>query len=173
MRIKLDKSGIDKIRKLCEKRVTAVMQNCAIETMKYLTNFGYHVKHKAGPYGENGPGWTWHYAASWEASVNQVNVTIVTPSRNPLNDPTEGRYAPEWEEKTNNLCISTIRQAKLSDTIFVVNPQYYGRWLNDGGELQFTYWKTNDQPNRFMELCEAHFSATVDGIVREVKKTVQ
>lgn len=173
MRIKLDKHGVAQIRTMCENRVNAVKQKCATEAVKYLVNFGYHVKNPAGPSQTDNVGWTWQYAASWSAGVNEIRIDVPSPARNPLDDPFEAAFEIEVRAKQFSLEAPVINSAKIDDVIFVTNPQYYGKWLNDGGELAFTFWRKNQQPNRFMELCTIHVKSAIPQIVNDVKKEVK
>ena len=168
MRVKLDKSGIAKIRELCEKRVAAVKQQCAIQAMDYLLNFGYHSTLPSGPGTE--AGYSYYYAANWNASVSVINTSVLTPERDPF-DEQPGAYQAELAAKQSDLMISVISETDVEKSVFVTNSVYYGKWLNDGG-TEFLTHNTESYPNRFVELCTAHVTASVDGIIKEVIRNV-
>jgi hypothetical protein len=170
MRIKLDKSGVVKIRKLCEDRVNAVKEQCAISAMEYLLNFGYHAVAVSGP--GRSPGYSYYYAANWNASVSVIDTSVITPERDPF-DEQKGEYVMELTAKQSDLMISVIQQSDIEKSVFVTNSVYYGKWLNDGGSAEFLTYNNDSAPNRFIELCTAHITTSVNGIVQEVIRNVK
>lgn len=169
MRVKLDKNGIAKIKQLCERRVIAVRQEFALEAMKYLTHFGYHATQDCGP--GKLSGYSFYYAANWNASISVINESVITPERDPF-DEKYAAFQSQLESKQNGLMESVIRQRQDIETrIFVTNSVSYGRWLNDGG-VSFLTHVTESQPNRFLELCHDHLTAVTNSIVLKVKREI-
>lgn len=179
-----DKKGIKEVIDKLKRRANAVKQECAFECSEYLLNFGYHID-GGGP-NDPSPGYTGYYAANWNQSLNVVDRTLVgggaggedipfanessSGGRRPFDD-IQGRFLTVVNDKKGDRFV--INEADLADVIYVSNPVYYGRWLNDGGELQWTF-SGKSQPNRFLELCQAHLESKTlhNSIIRKVKKEI-
>ena len=58
-RFKLDRAGVNKIRKMLRHQVTEVQKSFAVEAFSYFMNFGYHVD-GGGPE-DGGGGWSLYY----------------------------------------------------------------------------------------------------------------
>lgn len=183
-KFKLDKNGIKAVTDKMRRRANAVKQEFAFECSEYLLNFGYHVD--GGSPNDTSPGFTGYYAANWNQGINVVNRDIIggglggddvpfgdsasVSGRSPFDD-TAGRFFSVLSQKKGDRYI--INEAQITDTIFVTNSVYYGKWLNDGGTLGWTF-AGRSQPNRFLELCFAHLNkASVRRkIISTVKKDV-
>jgi hypothetical protein len=162
----LNAAGRKAVMEKLKRRVNAVKQETAFECSEYLLNFGYHAKLESGPDSKNGPGWSFYYAASWNQGLNKVNRSIISPGRKPF-DEKGGVFFSVLESKKGDRFI--INEAAVEDTIFVTNSVYYGKWLNDGGELPWTFL-VYSHPNRFLELCYAHLKSNISIIVKNARK---
>lgn len=179
----LDKNGIKALTDKLRRRANAVKQEFAFECSEYLLNFGYHID-GGGP-NDTSPGFTGYYAANWNQSLNVVNRDIIggasgdddipfgdtaTSGRRNFDD-VAGRFLSVLSQKKGEMYV--INEAHLNDTVFVTNSVAYGKWLNEGGTLDWTF-AGKSQPNRFLELCFAHLNkASVrKKVISTVKKDV-
>ena len=166
--IRLDKKGIRQIEKLCKRRVAALQREFAYRANRYLLDFGYHSFLASGPNANNGPGWSYYYAANWNVSVNGIDGGVLTPERDPFDEPA-GSYAGDLMAKQMDYGLSVISKAEFGDTIYVTNSDYYGKWLNEGG-TEFLTHNTESRPNRFIELCEAFLRDEAKDLVISIRK---
>lgn len=166
----LSKQGIKALMNKLKRRANAVKQEAAFECSEYLLNFGYHAKFESGPNGTNGPGWSFYYAASWNQGLNDVNRSVISEGRKPFGDEAQGTFLNELQSKKGDRFV--INEAALEDTIYVTNSVYYGKWLNDGGEIEWTVLGKS-HPNHFLELCYAHLKSNINIIINNVKKEIQ
>ncbi len=166
--IKLNKKGIQRIERLCRRRVTALQHEFAYQANRYLLNFGYHSFLDSGPNANNGPGWSYYYAANWNVSVNGIDGSVIAPERDPFDEPA-GSFSGDLMEKQMDYGISVISKAEFGETIYVTNSVYYGKWLNEGG-TEFLTHNNVSRPNRFIELCEAFLRDEAKGLVISTRK---
>lgn len=166
--VKLNKNGIRRIEKLCRRRVTALQHEFAYQANRYLLNFGYHSFLGSGPNANNGPGWSYYYAANWNVSVNGIDGSVIAPERDPFDEPA-GSFSGDLMEKQMDYGISVISKAEFGETIYVTNSVYYGKWLNEGG-TEFLTHNNVSRPNRFIELCEAFLRDEAKGLVISTRK---
>lgn len=166
--IKLNKKGIQRIERLCRRRVTALQHEFAYQANRYLLNFGYHSFLDSGPNANNGPGWSYYYAANWNVSVNGIDGSVIAPERDPFDEPA-GSFSGDLMEKQMDYGISVISKAEFGEIIYVTNSVYYGKWLNEGG-TEFLTHNNVSRPNRFIELCEAFLRAEAKGLVISTRK---
>lgn len=154
------KAVIDKLKY----RVNAVKKETAKTAWDYLVNFGYHSFRLGGPNARS-VGWSDYYAANWNQGLESPNITVITPER--AYDEEEGAFSDVAWDKAEDYSI--INEAMPSDTIFVTNSVWYGKWLNDGGFDTRTFTKES-HPNRFMELCHSHLHKNISVIVKNARK---
>lgn len=156
-KVKLDKSGVEKIRKMLEGQVAETEKRLACSAYNYFMNFAY--KKDGGGVVDGGGGWTLFYLANWNVCVNGID-TSISPSER-FQDATYLSFVrPEKAEVVTENIV-------CGDTITVTNSVGYGQVLNSGGSFPDG---SSSQPNRFIELCQGHIKDNVNIIIKQVAK---
>ena len=157
-KFKLDKSGVEKIRKMLEGQVAEVEKRLACKAYEYFMNFAY--KRDGGGVADGGGGWTLYYLANWNVCINGIDTSV-----SPAERYSDATYFSNVKPEKAEIVTSKVT---CGDTITVTNSVGYGEILNSGGD--FPDNGGSSKPNRFIELCQGHIKDNVNIIIKQVAK---
>ena len=161
-RFKLDRAGVNKIRKMLRHQVTEVQKSFAVEAFSYFMNFGYHVD-GGGPE-DGGGGWSLYYLANWNCKVDGIDTSVLSPERY------WGARQSEYISRVDPRKIfSEVSRLSCGKSISVTNSVWYGPILNEGGQHP-AFFAGGSLPNRFIEKCHLHLAETAHNLISDVEK---
>lgn len=161
-KFKLDKAGVNKIRKMLCGQVANVEKKLACEAYDFFLNFGYH-KEGSGIQ-DGGGGWTFYYLSNWNVTVNGADFSY-TPDTRFSND-------DYWNNVDREKAKRNTQDVQCGDSITVTNGVWYGGILNDGGVFPDGGNPENNmcEPNRFMEQCIDHIENITVKVIEQTAK---